>query len=213
VLCRKPLIGTVAETVLRYGTGALNIDACRYRYGDRAWPGPDASGHWGDGTRPGGFGKNGIYGTGKAVACGGHDLGRWPANVYHCPKVSRAEREAGCEHLGTQRRRGGRPRGGRAGTKSPSAGAGRTADAVHNHHPTLKPIELMAWLCRLVTQPGGVVLDPFAGSGSCGAAALQGGFRYLGAELDAEYVAIAEARIMHHAGLFGKRKATAGGVL
>jgi hypothetical protein len=210
VLCRKPLIGTVAETVLRYGTGALNIDACRYRYGDRAWPGPDASGHWGDGTRPGGFGKNGIYGTGKAVACGGHDLGRWPANVYHCPKASRAEREAGCEHLA--------PRlihleEGATGSESPRAGAGRNGNAVHNHHPTLKPIELMAWLCRLVTQPGGVVLDPFAGSGSCGAAALQGGFRYLGAELDAEYVAIAEARIMHHAGLFGKRKATAGGVL
>jgi DNA modification methylase len=213
VLCRKPLIGTVAETVLRYGTGALNIDACRYRYGDRAWPGPD------DGTNPGtvfagDFGKNGIYGTGKAVACGGHDLGRWPANVYHCPKVSRAEREAGCEHLPARSGAEAVDREeGSAGTNSPSAGAGRTADAVRNHHPTLKPIELMAWLCRLVTQPGGVVLDPFAGSGSCGAAALQGGFRYLGAELDAEYVAIAEARIMHHAGLFGKRKATAGGVL
>jgi DNA modification methylase len=213
VLCRKPLIGTVAETVLRYGTGALNIDACRYRYGDRAWPGPD------DGTNPGtvfagDFGKNGIYGTGKAVACGGHDLGRWPANVYHCPKVSRAEREAGCEHLPARSGAEAVDREeGSAGTKSPGAGAGRTADAVRNHHPTLKPIELMAWLCRLVTQPGGVVLDPFAGSGSCGAAALQGGFRYLGAELDAEYVAIAEARIMHHAGLFGQRKATAGGVL
>jgi DNA modification methylase len=189
VVARKPLIGTVAETVLRYGTGALNIDATRYKRGDRAWPGPD----------------NDV----DAV-----DLGRWPANVYHCPKVSRAEREAGCEHLPARSGAEAVDREeGSAGTNSPRAGAGRTADAVRNHHPTLKPIELMAWLCRLVTQPGGVVLDPFAGSGSCGAAALQGGFRYLGAELDAEYVAIAEARIMHHAGLFGQRKATAGGVL
>ena len=213
VVARKPLTGTVAETVLRYGTGALNIDACRYRYGDRAWPGPD------DGTNPGtvfagDFGKNGIYGTGKAVACGGHDLGRWPANVYQCPKVSRAEREAGCEHLPARSGAEAVDREeGSAGMKSARAGANAGASTVHNHHPTLKPIELMAWLCRLVTQPGGVVLDPFAGSGSCGAAALQGGFRYLGAELDAEYVAIAEARIMHHAGLFGQRKATAGGVL
>ena len=216
VVARKPLIGTVAETVLRYGTGALNIDACRYRYGDRAWPGPGDEGRWGDGsgTRPGGFGDVGAS-KGGSEPCGHkHDLGRWPANVYHCPKVSRAEREAGCEHLPARSGAEAVDREeGSAGTNSPSAGAGRTADAVRNHHPTLKPIELMAWLCRLVTQPGGVVLDPFAGSGSCGAAALQGGFRYLGAELDAEYVAIAEARIMHHAGLFGQRKADAGGVL
>ena len=223
VLCRKPLIGTVAETVLRYGTGALNIDACRYRYGDRAWPGPERSleeiramaspnvrsGALADKTDP-----TSYHATKHGIGPAGNDLGRWPANVYHCPKVSRAEREAGCEHLPARSGAEAVDREqGSAGTKSPSAGAGRTADAVRNHHPTLKPIELMAWLCRLVTQPGGVVLDPFAGSGSCGAAALQGGFRYIGAELEAEYVAIAEARIMHHAGLFGKRKATAGGVL
>jgi DNA modification methylase len=148
------------------------------------------------------------------VLSGIPDLGRWPANVYHCPKVSRAEREAGCEHLPARSGAEAVDREeGSAGMKSARAGANAGASTVHNHHPTLKPIELMAWLCRLVTQPGGVVLDPFAGSGSCGAAALQGGFRYLGAELDAEYVAIAEARIMHHAGLFGQRKATAGGVL
>jgi DNA modification methylase len=217
VVARKPLIGTVAETVLRYGTGALNIDACRYRYGDRAWPGPQED----EGPKPqpsltvrsgpvgyhGGTGRNGVL-------SGIPDLGRWPANVYHCPKVSRAEREAGCEHLPARSGAEAVDREeGSAGMKSARAGANAGASTVHNHHPTLKPIELMAWLCRLVTQPGGVVLDPFAGSGSCGAAALQGGFRYLGAELEAEYVAIAEARIMHHAGLFGQRKATAGGVL
>lgn len=64
-----------------------------------------------------------------------------------------------------------------------------------NHHPTVKPTELMRYLCRLVTPRGGLVLDPFAGSGSTGRAALMEGFQFVGIELDAEYAAIAEARI------------------
>jgi len=217
VLCRKPLIGTVADNVLTHGTGALNIDACRYRYGDRAWPGPSDRSH--DGAvfvRGEGAGVPRMaYGSfasdyDAAKVAQAHDLGRWPANIYYCPKVSRAEREAGCEHLTPQRVH---MEAGASGSNSPRAGAGRTADSVRNHHPTLKPIELMAWLCRLVTPAGGVVLDPFAGSGSCGAAALAGGFRYLGAELDPDYATIAEARIAHHAGLFGLRQPGADGVL
>ncbi len=69
--------------------------------------------------------------------------------------------------------------------------------AVANHHPTVKPLALMRWLCRLVTPPGGVCLDPFVGSGSTGAAALVEGFRFIGIEKEAEYLPIAEARLRH----------------
>jgi len=75
----------------------------------------------------------------------------------------------------------------------------REAGCESNGHPTVKPIALMRWLCRLVTPPGGLVLDPFNGSGSTGCAAVLEGFRYLGAELDAEYVEIARKRIAHWA--------------
>ncbi|WP_313740514.1 DNA methyltransferase [Pseudomonas sp.] len=66
-----------------------------------------------------------------------------------------------------------------------------------NHHPTVKPTDLMAYLCRLVTPPGGMVLDPFMGSGSTGKAAIREGFHFIGCELDPEYLAIAKARIEH----------------
>ena len=66
-----------------------------------------------------------------------------------------------------------------------------------NTHPTVKPTELMRYLCRLVTPPGGVVLDPFMGSGSTGKAAVLEGFRFIGCELSPEYLAIAQARIAH----------------
>jgi hypothetical protein len=136
--------------------------------------------------------------------------GRWPANVYQCPKTSRAEREAGCHHLPEKLVH---LEEGATGSESPRAGAGRNGNPIHNHHPTLKPIALMAWLCRLVTPAGGVILDPFAGSGSCGAAAVPQGFRYIGAELEADYALIAEARISHHAGLFGIQRPDIASVL
>lgn len=66
-----------------------------------------------------------------------------------------------------------------------------------NTHPTVKPTELMRYLCRLITPPGGLVLDPFNGSGSTGKAAVLDGFRYLGIEKDGDYIKIAEARISH----------------
>jgi len=202
VLCRKPLIGTVAANVLQWGTGALNIDAARYKRGDRAWPGPDYTATL---VRPPiSRDDNAVLGRGLGVGVQVEPDGRWPANVYHCPKTGRAEREAGCHHLPARTGAEAVDRDeGSAGMANPRAGAGRTANDIHNHHPTLKPIALMAWLCRLVTPTGGVILDPFAGSGSCGAAAVPQGFRYIGAELEADYALIAEARISHHAGLFG----------
>jgi site-specific DNA-methyltransferase (adenine-specific) len=64
-----------------------------------------------------------------------------------------------------------------------------------NNHPTVKPTDLMRYLCRLVTPPGGTVLDPFMGSGSTGKAAILEGFRFIGVEREAEYFEIAKARI------------------
>ena len=212
-LARKPLEGTVAENVLKWGTGALNIDGCRYGYGDPAWPGPQDGISVTRHTRSHGERRDrwaGNVSTGEITA---HDLGRWPANVYACPKASRAEREAGCGHLKgkdrvelTGREPGSAGLVGSDGSgNNPYTGA-NWKNPTRNHHPTVKPAALMAWLCRLVGgQPGSLILDPFAGSGTTGIAALREGFRFLGFELDPEYIEIAEARITGDAPLFNKR--------
>lgn len=112
-------------------------------------------------------------------------------------KPSTKEKTAGLEHLPTLS--GGDPTGrkdGSDGTKSPRAGAGRTGNA-RNPHPTVKPIELMRWLCRLITPPGGTVLDPFTGSGTTGCAAVLEGFGFVGVEQSAEYIEVARSRIAH----------------
>lgn len=118
------------------------------------------------------------------------------AAFRYCPKPSRTEREAGCEGLPT---RSGAEAVDReedsAGTQSPRAGAGRQAEEIANYHPTVKPIDLMRWLCRLITPPGGTVLDPFTGSGTTGCGAVLEGFRFVGIEREAEYHGIAQARI------------------
>ena len=107
-------------------------------------------------------------------------------------KVSRKEREAGLD--GMPERDGG--------IKNDSGRGFSERDpykkiTTTNHHPTVKPIALMRWLCRLVTPPNGLILDPFNGSGSTGCAAVLEGFRYLGAELEPEYVEIARRRIAY----------------
>ena len=90
---------------------------------------------------------------------------------------------------------------GSAGLDNPRAGAGRTADRVKNHHPTVKPIGVMRWLCKLTGgQPGSVILDPFMGSGTTGCAAVLEGFDFIGIEREPEYMQICEARIRHHMG-------------
>jgi DNA modification methylase len=198
VLARKPFRGTVAANVVEYGTAAINVDGCRFGYGDPAWVGPQGEWTFAQGPRTGRAG-GGIMGT-PAARTGvdvSHELGRWPANLYACPKASRSERERGCD--GLPPRTGAEAVGREEGSAglTPRAGAGRSANEVRNHHCTVKPVRLMRWLCRLVTPPGGLVLDPFAGSGSCGVAAVLEGFRYLGAELEPEYADIAEARIAH----------------
>ncbi len=83
---------------------------------------------------------------------------------------------------------------GSAGLRSPRAGAGRNGGN-QNFHPTVKPVELMSYLIQLLTQPGGIVLDPFTGSGTTGIAAAKLGFKFLGCEMNPEYVELAQKRI------------------
>ena len=169
ILARKPLEGTVAENVLKWGVGGLNIDGCRMAPGDPAWPGPQET---------------------------DQDLERWPANIYHCPKPSRGEREEGCESLpvssGAQ---AVNRQEGSAGMQSPRAGAGRTSGEVRNIHPTVKPIALMRWLVRLVIPPGATVLETFTGSGTTMLAAEREGLTCLGIEREPAYCDIIRARL------------------
>jgi site-specific DNA-methyltransferase (adenine-specific) len=121
------------------------------------------------------------------------------SRFFYTAKASRNERDRGCDELPLST-------GGQAtdrvddsdGLKSPRAGAGRTGGA-RNTHPTVKPVKLMRWLVRLVTPPGGTVLDPFTGSGTTGIAANLEGYSFIGFDLDPSYIAIATARIAHWA--------------
>lgn len=118
-----------------------------------------------------------------------------PSRFFHVPKPSTAEREFGCDGLPLKSAGEVTDReDGTAGLNSPRAGAGRL-NGSRNHHPTLKPINLMRYLCRLITPPGGLVLDCFAGSGTTGIAALREGFRFVGIERELQYLAIAAARV------------------
>ena len=201
LMARKPLVGTVAANLLLHGTGALNIDGARVG----AEP-----------TVRRNTAEMGYHGGNLAASYAtGSPQGRWPANLMHdgsdevvdrlgeasryfyCAKASRADREEGCEQLPTRSGAEATERQeGTAGLNSPRAGASRTAEAVRNHHPTVKPTELMRYLIRLITPPGGTVLDPFMGSGSTGKAAMLEGATFRGCDLDPAYLTIAEARIL-----------------
>lgn len=123
------------------------------------------------------------------------DLSTSAARFFYCSKANKKDRNEGCEHLGKKTAGEATDRvDGSAGLNSPRAGARRTSGA-HNHHPTVKPTELMQYLCRLITPPNGIVLDPFMGSGSTGKAALKEGFRFIGIERESDYIEIAQARI------------------
>lgn len=119
------------------------------------------------------------------------------SRFFYVAKATRAEKDAGLDHLPL--RTGGDAtdrEDGSAGLNSPRAGSGRTG-GVRNHHPTVKSIALMRWLCRLITPPGGTVLDLFAGSGTTGLAALAEGLRFVGVEREAEFIDIAAGRLAH----------------
>ncbi len=204
VVARKPLIGTVAQNVLEYGTGGINIDGCRIeladsdplqngvRHEERALDTGDSDTKWGF----------------KAVdrAPG---LGRWPANLIHdgSDEVLECFPEANGQLAFTSTRdtqRAGINTYGKMGRPSESTeprveldkSAARffycakasKKDRAGSTHPTVKPIALMRYLCRLVTPPNGTLLDPFAGSGSTGQAALEEGFSITMIEQSEDYV-------------------------
>jgi len=173
VLARKPLIGTVAANVLTHGTGALNIDASRI--------GTDGGTY--KASKPEGA-SNGIYGEGinGKVDIGALDAGRWPANILLDEEAAALldEQSGGASRFFYVAK---------AGRAERNFGLGR------NIHPTVKPVDLMRYLIRLVTPKGGTVLDPFMGSGTTAVAAIQEGANWIGCEREQEYVAIIEARI------------------
>ena len=215
VLARKPLIGTVANNVLTHGTGGLNIDASRVGTTVETWP---ASRSFASGISSGfteGLEKGETQPTGEAPA------GRWPANFIHdgsdevndllgeparffyCAKASKRDRNEGLDGFEIIETQGG---GGRPlenygeddesqRLKKAASAYGAIKAARANTHPTVKPTDLMRYLVRLVTPQGGVVLDPFMGSGSTGKACVYEGFDFIGIEQSAEYIEIAQARI------------------
>lgn len=209
-MARKPLVGTVAANVLAHGTGAINVDGCRV--------GTDGGGtHCTNRDESGacrGHGNGGRSTTGETFHGPDTSGGRWPANFIHdgseeataglgeaarffyTAKASRSDREDGCSSLPARTGAEAVERDeGSAGMDSPRAGAGRTAAAVKNHHPTVKPTDLMRYLCRMITPPGGIILDPFMGSGSTGRGAVLEGFHFIGIEMNEDYLDIARARI------------------
>jgi len=115
------------------------------------------------------------------------------ARFFYCAKASKADRDEGCDGLAEREAADfdHRP----SGDFAERMNRDRPDVIRRNHHPTVKPTALMRYLCRLVTPPGGVVLDPFTGSGSTGKAAVLEGFDFVGIEREAEYVEIAKARI------------------
>jgi site-specific DNA-methyltransferase (adenine-specific) len=143
---------------------------------------------------------NATNSMGKSVAdwitLGHDDNGGSAARFFYCAKASKADRDEGCEGLPQTIKQsvahGDKRHGTLPYTNEPREMNPRPRG---NHHPTVKPTDLMRYLCRLVTPPGGIVLDPFTGSGSTGKAATLEGFRFIGIEREAEYVEIAKARI------------------
>jgi site-specific DNA-methyltransferase (adenine-specific) len=193
-VARKPFAGTVAANVLQYGTGAINVDACRV--------GKEKLAECRAGQAKVGTFKRDIMVTPERI-------GRYPANLLHdgspevddllqgaarffyCAKASGEDRDAGLSRAKTSAAEKTNRKEGSAGI-TPYAGS-RTP--TRNTHPTVKPVELMRYLCRLVTRPGGVVLDPFMGSGSTGRACIEEGFSFIGIERDAAYYDLACERM------------------
>lgn len=112
------------------------------------------------------------------------------ARFFYCAKASRADRNAGLNGMAKKDLNWS------SGTQSPGTFQSKNTDrSSENYHPTVKPTDLMRYLCRLVTPPKGIVLDPFMGSGSTGKAAVLEGFSFVGMELNADYFKIAQARV------------------
>jgi len=212
VMARKFIEGTNKQNKEKYGTGGLNIDGCRIegegnterKITNRKTRSED--GVWTDGN-------SGMKAEGSQYA-DADPRGRFPANVMHngleeewakffyCPKTSKAEKNKGLDSFEAKPMAWGNQakaelKRGNLDWKG-NQGDGTKHNKVSmrvNTHPTVKPQELMKYLCRMVTPKGGTVLDPFMGSGSTGCAAKDEGFNFIGIEKEKEYFDIADARI------------------
>jgi DNA modification methylase len=222
IVARKPLEGTVADNVLRYGTGAINIDECRVRVEDQTYIArfPANLIHDGSeevleefarfGSDKGGFAPvtkadstsktRNCYGT---FATSGDDGASFygdsgtAARFFYSAKASKSDREEGLEDFPEQQSSGLPLRsenGERGGTGNDGSSTDRTT-TTRNTHPTVKPTKLMRYLLKLVVPPGGIVLDPFAGSCSTVKAAVLEGMNFIAIEQEIEYVRIGEARL------------------
>jgi hypothetical protein len=203
-VARKPLSEkTIVDNVIKWGVGGINIDGCRIKI--------DGVDDRSAGIRTGNFGDTeltpGGNGTEPYIP---NEEGRFPANIifdetaaamldeqqlgasrfFYVPKVSKKERNMGLDGFEDKIIEGRDE-----GQDELNVAYKKRPTPQKNTHPTLKPINLMNYLCRLVTPPGGIVLDPFMGSGSTGISACLEGFRFVGMELDEDYFKIAEARI------------------
>ena len=166
VMARKFIEGTNKNNREKYGTGGINIDGCRVGLSEGDDPRLGGKGTW----KTDKMAKN-VYGDYEGRENGSSELGRFPANVMHDGLEEEWARFFYCPKVSKSER------------------------GKDNTHPTVKPQELMKYLCRLVTPKDGTVLDPFMGSGSTGMAAKDEGFEFIGIEREKEYFEIAEKRI------------------
>ena len=179
VMARKPLSEkSIVDNVLKHRTGAINIDECRVEGNDAKYPdtNPDFKDIGRQSKEAIGIDKLSFGQTENAKRKRAEEIpdGRFPANVMHDGLDTEWSRYFYCPKA----------------SKSE-----RNNSAVKNNHPTVKPQQLMQYLCRMVTPKGGTVLDMFMGSGSTGMAAKDEGFDFIGIEKEKEYFKIAEARI------------------
>jgi len=178
VVARKPFKGSVAENVLAHGTGGINIDGCRV--------GTET-------TATGRFPANVMHDGSEEV----QEIFEDKARYFYCAKASKKDRDEGLDKFSVKQTTGG---GGGIGdyledVNSTSGKFGSEKAPAKNNHPTVKPTELMRYLCRLVAPKGGVIVDPFMGSGSTGKAAIMSGYKFIGIEMSEEYFEIACARV------------------
>jgi DNA modification methylase len=261
VMARKPFKGTVAENVLEWGTGGINVDGCRVGNESRKNQQKNFANNVGGVYKEtnsskdefvdvnGRFPANIIFdeeagkildehsGTTKSTKRGAHNNKKTEhtntytppqamysdANTYgdeggasrffYCPKASKKDRNEGCDEL-EEKQRPGQTDKGNYSSSVYCKDCGKTHNGTNDHsecnddveyrpsttttknnHPTVKPTDLCAYLIRLVTPKGGVVLDPFMGSGSMGKAAVREGMNFIGIEREEEYMEIAKSRI------------------
>lgn len=210
VLARKPLEGTVAANILKYGTGGLNIDGCRISLDNEKQPTGSAKRIYASNQ----YTEDKVYGDNKVTP----PQGRFPANLIHdgsdevmavFPETKSGKQAKGGHRRNTNKHRnsyapfeGQRCEGdvtygdsGSAARFFYCAKASRSERDEGNDHPTVKPIALAKYLCRLITPSGGIILDSFMGSGSIGLAAIEEGFQYIGIDDDEHSFNIACDRI------------------